>query len=81
MVLTGGHYPNDIIIAKAEEMKIPVILVKEDTYSTVQKVDQVLGRLRVKEEKKIKVVARLVEKEINFKLLYKKVGLRKKRKG
>lgn len=80
VVLTGGHYPNDIIIAKAEEMKIPLILVKEDTYSTVQKVDQVLGRLRVKEEKKIKVVARLVEKEINFKLLYKKVGLKKKGK-
>ena len=61
-------------------MKIPIILVKEDTYSTVQKVGQVLGRPRVKEEKKIKVGARLVEKEINFKLLYKKAGLRRKRK-
>lgn len=80
VVLTGGHHPNDIIIAKAEEMKVPVLLVKEDTYSTVQKVDQVLGRLRVKEEKKIKVGARLIEKEINFSLLYKKVGLKKKRK-
>ena len=78
VVLTGGHYPNDIIIAKAEEMKVPVLLVKEDTYSTVQKVDQVLGRLRVKEEKKIKLGARLVEKEINFSLLYKKGGIEEK---
>jgi len=80
VVLTGGHYPNDILIAKAEEMKIPLILVKEDTYSTVQKVDQVIGRLRVKEEKKITVGRRLIEKEINFTLLYKKAGLKKRKR-
>lgn len=80
VVLTGGLYPNDILLAKAEEMKIPMILVKDDTYSTVQKVDKVLGRLRVKEEKKVKLGARLIEKEINFTLLYKKAGLKKKKK-
>ena len=57
-----------------------MILVKDDTYSTVQKVDKVLGRLRVKEEKKAKLGAKLIEKEINFKLLYKKADLKKKRK-
>ena len=78
VVLTGGLYPNEILLAKAEEMKIPVILVKDDTYSTVQKVDKVLGRLRMKEEKKAKLGAKIIEKEINFKLLYKKVGLKKR---
>jgi len=77
VVLTGGHHPNAIIMAKAEEMKVPVILVKEDTYTTVQKVDQVLGRLRVKEEKKVKAGTRLIQREINFPLLYKKAGLKK----
>ena len=80
VVLTGGLYPNDILLAKAEEKKIPMILVKEDTYSTVQKVDKLLGRLRVKEEKKVKLGAKLVERAINFTLLYKKTGLKKKRK-
>ena len=80
VVLTGGLYPNDILLAKAEEMKIPMILVKDDTYSTVQKVDKILGRLRVKEEKKVKLGAKLIEREINFALLYKKAGLKKKRK-
>ncbi len=80
VVLTGGLYPNDILLAKAEEMKIPMILVKDDTYSTVQKVDKILGRLRVKEEKKVKLGAKLIEREINFTLLYKKAGLKKKRK-
>ena len=78
VVLTGGLYPNDILLAKAEEMEIPMILVKDDTYSTVQKVEKVLGRLRVKEEKKAKLGAKIIEKEINFKLLYKKVGLKKR---
>jgi BioD-like phosphotransacetylase family protein len=80
VVLTGGLYPNDILLAKAEEMKIPIILVQDDTYSTVQKVDKVLGRLRVKEERKAKLGAKLIEKEVNFSLLYKKAGLKKKRK-
>jgi BioD-like phosphotransacetylase family protein len=80
VVLTGGLYPNDILLAKAEEMKIPMILVKDDTYSTVQKVDKILGRLHVKEEKKVKLGAKLIEREINFTLLYKKAGLKKKRK-
>ena len=80
VVLTGGLYPNDILLAKAEEKKIPMILVKDDTYSTVQKVDKLLGRLRVKEEKKVKLGAKLVERAINFTLLYKKTGLKKKRK-
>ena len=81
VVLTGGLYPNDILLAKAEEMKVPLILVKDDTYSTVQKVDKVLGRLRVKEERKVTLGARLIEKEVNFSLLYKKAGLKKKRTG
>ena len=80
VVLTGGLYPNDILIAKAEEMKIPLIVVTEDTYSTVQKVDKVLGRLRVKEEKKIKLGAAIIEEKIDFRLLYKKAGLTKKKK-
>lgn len=81
VVLTGGYHPNAIILAKAEEMKIPVILVREDTYTTVQKVDQVVGRLRVREAKKIQAGARLIQREINFPLLYKKAGLKKKKKG
>jgi len=80
IVLTGDLYPDGILLAKAEEKKIPVILVKDDTYSTVQKVDKVLGRLRVKEGKKVKLGARLIEREINFKLLYKKGGLKKKKR-
>ena len=78
VVLTGGLYPNEILLAKAEEMGIPMILVKDDTYTTVQKVDNVLGRLRVKEAKKAKLGAKIIEKEINFKLLYKKAGLKKR---
>jgi len=78
IVLTGGLSPDDILLAKAEEMKIPMMLVTDDTYTTVQKVDKVLGRLRVKEEKKVKRGAALIEKEIHFNLLYKKLGLRKK---
>ncbi len=80
VVLTGGYYPNDIIIARAEEMKVPLILVKEDTYTTVERVDRVLGRMRVKEKRKIEVATRIIKKCINFKLLYQQIGLKKSRR-
>lgn len=41
LILTGGLYPDVKVIARAEEMGVPVILVHYDTYTTVEKMAQV----------------------------------------
>jgi len=78
VILTGNLYPNDIIIARAEERGIPLLVVSEDTITTVQKVEEMIGRLRIREERKIKRGIDLVGEHIDFQLLYEKLGVSKK---
>ncbi|MCX6695869.1 MAG: phosphotransacetylase family protein, partial [Candidatus Altiarchaeota archaeon] len=48
LILTGNLMPSAPILARADELKIPIILVKDDTLSTVEKMDVLLKRLQVK---------------------------------
>jgi BioD-like phosphotransacetylase family protein len=51
LILTGGVYPDQIVISKADDLKIPVLLVPDDTYTTAQRVEAVEPRLSPEEEK------------------------------
>ena len=75
IILTGNLYPSSIILAKAEERGVPMILVPEDTFTTVDRLEKVLGRLGVKNEAKIKRGAELIAQNMDLPLLYRKAGL------
>lgn len=53
LVLTGGLYPDPQVIARAEERNIPVILVGYDTYSTLEKMNQVVHHMRPVDEQSL----------------------------
>lgn len=55
LVLTGGLYPDVKVIARAEEMKVPVILVHYDTYTTVEKMGQVSRHIQPTDKNSIGV--------------------------
>ncbi|MFH0925987.1 MAG: phosphotransacetylase family protein [bacterium] len=76
IILTGELYPSDIILARAEERGVPVMVVKDDTISTVEKIERILGRLRLREEEKIRKVKEVVEQNINFEVIYEELGLK-----
>jgi len=73
--LTGGFHPNDIIVARAVEREVPLISVDQDTFSVVQRFDSMLGRLGLREEKKVERAKELVDRVVDFRLLYRKMGL------
>ena len=75
IILTGGFYPNEIIVARAEERGVPLILVDQDTFAVVKRFDSMLGRLELKEEKKIEKARDLIAQEVDFPLLYRRMGL------
>ena len=52
-MLTGGVAPHDIILAKAREKGVAVLKVSEDTFSTVERFERILGRLRIREPEKV----------------------------
>jgi len=44
LILTGNFQPSTIVLSRADELKVPMILVKYDTLTTVSKLNEILGR-------------------------------------
>lgn len=76
LILTGNLYPNERILARAEEHKVPVVLVSTDTLTTVETCDKLGGHLSLHSETKRTRVAKLTEEYIDFKKLCAKFGIK-----
>ncbi len=77
LILTGDLLPNALIIAKAKLSGVPVISVKGDTLSTVNRLESVLGKVRIREEEKVGRAMELMQKHFDFDMLYEKMGIKK----
>src|SRR4030066_1862003 len=75
LVLTGELYPSEIIIARAEQKAIPIIVIRDDTYTVAKKVERLSVRLRLRDKAKVAHGTELVMKNVNFPLLYKHLGI------
>ncbi|HYA11616.1 MAG TPA: phosphotransacetylase family protein [Thermodesulfovibrionales bacterium] len=75
LVLTGELYPSEIIIARAEQKDIPIIVVRDDTYAVAKKLEKLSVRLRLRDKAKVSHGMDLVMESVNFPLLYKKLGV------
>jgi BioD-like phosphotransacetylase family protein len=53
IILTGGLYANDVVLAKAKTKGIPMISVAEDTFTTVDRIEAVMGKTRLVDRVKI----------------------------
>ena len=53
IIATGDLHPNAIILARAEERGIPILLTRDDTLAAVERIESFLGRQRVRSPKKI----------------------------
>jgi uncharacterized protein len=81
IILTGGMYTNDVIIGKAKMCGVPVISVHDDTFTTVEKIESVLGKIRIREQKKVLKTREIVEKEFDLMRLLKELKLRQPKKA
>ncbi len=71
IILTGGLLPNDVIIAKAIEKAVPILSVKEDTFTTVDRIEGLLGKAKVRDPERLPLIASLVKKHIDIDRLLK----------
>lgn len=69
IIFTGGLYPDVRVLARAEEKGVPVILVHEDTYTTVENLHSVYRSIHPDNAAAIKIVKRLIDKYIDWKLV------------
>jgi hypothetical protein len=70
LVLTGNLRPSPIILARAEEVGVPMILVKQDTLTTVETIEQYFGKTRFHQEKKVERFQEMMEERFDFQKLY-----------
>lgn len=76
LILTGDLYPSEIIISRAEHKNIPLLVVRDDTYSVAKKLERLSVRLRLRDKAKVARGMDLVTENVDFPLLYKKLGLK-----
>ncbi len=55
LVLTGGLYPDVRVVARAEDKRIPIILVHYDTYRTIERLQQVSRKIKPGDKRAIRV--------------------------
>lgn len=75
LILTGDLYPSEIILSVAEQKNIPILVVREDTYSIAKKLERLSVRLRLRDKGKVEQGMRIVTEHVNFSLLYRKIGI------
>lgn len=76
LILTGELHPSHTVLARAEELSVPVLLVRDDTLTTVATIEEMLGKLRVREPRKIQHAIEQFEARYELSKLDAALGLR-----
>ena len=66
IILTNGILPPANIIAKADHHGVPLLSVKGDTYTVAKKVESLQPAMSI-DEKKLKIVEKMVDKNVDWK--------------
>lgn len=69
LILTGNFQPSTIVLGRAEELGIPMILVNYDTLTAVEKVEKIIGHVRFHDVKKIDKMVEVAEECIDTEAL------------
>ncbi|MGQ9676017.1 MAG: phosphotransacetylase family protein [Chloroflexota bacterium] len=76
LILTGNLQPDAVILGRAMEVGVPIIVVKCDTMTAVNQVDSALSRIRLPNQRQLSRLRQLVKKEVDLQGLYKQLGLK-----
>ncbi len=75
LVLTGGLHPSEVILKRAREVGVPVLLVAADTFTVVEEVERLRGRLRVRGEIKVARARELFAQHVDLPRLCAALGV------
>jgi len=75
LILTGGFQPSAIVLGRAEELGIPMILVPYDTLTTVEKTEKIVGHLRIHEPQKVVRLREILTEQVSIDMLKKSLSI------
>jgi uncharacterized protein len=77
LILTGNLYPSPVVLNRADELGVPVLLADMDTLTAVDIVEGYVGRGRVQQAQKIDRFGALLAEHMDFTALYAGLGMKK----
>ncbi|MCL1940255.1 MAG: phosphotransacetylase family protein [Desulfovibrionaceae bacterium] len=75
LVLTGNLYPNDIILSRADTLNVPIVMVRQDTYTVAKKMEGLLTRHKMRDVMKIRQGAQLISNNLDFAAIREALGV------
>lgn len=66
VILTGGFMPSQSCIQELEQAKVPVLLSKDDTYTTSAKIFELTVKIRPQDEEKINLSVKLIKEYVDI---------------
>jgi len=66
LVLTGNLHPSVKVLARADDLAVPIILVPYDTYATLQMVQRVVRKIKPKDRRRVETARRLFEEHTEW---------------
>lgn len=75
IILTGGMFTNDVVIGRAKQKGIPIISVSTDTFTTVERIEKVMGKTMIREKSKVNRSKEMIDNDFDIEAFIKAVGL------
>ena len=75
LILTGNLYPNDIILTRSEDLEVPIIVVRDDTYSVAKKMEKILESIKLRDQVKINHGAKLINSLLDWSTIKQSLGI------
>ena len=75
LVLTGNLYPNGLILGRAETLERPILVAKEDTFTVVRRIGEIVAGTKFGDKAKISRGSDLVISNLDFPALNRQLGL------
>ena len=79
LILTGNLSPSPLILTRAEEAGVPILLARYDTLSAVEIAEKYFGRSRFQQNKKVERFSQILDEKFDFEALYAALDLQPKR--
>jgi hypothetical protein len=75
LILTGNIQPSLRVINRADERQVPILVVPDDTLTTVERAEQLFGRVRFHQPIKLQRFSSLMDEHFDYERLYVALGL------
>jgi len=66
IIATGNLYPSVKVLPRADELNVPIILVPYDTYTTLQHIQKIVGKIKPGDKQRLELAKKLFEENVRW---------------